>query len=59
MTNLKPKPRVAKKEKWNENVMTCKGCGIHWAKIGEQCQVCYIRNYKPNEIENADKKGEK
>src|ERR1035437_5341242 len=29
------------KEKWNENVETCDGCGIKWKKIGKQCPVCY------------------
>ena len=28
-------------EAWNENVETCSGCGIHWKKIGKQCEVCY------------------
>ena len=29
------------REKWNENVVTCIGCGIQWAKPGKQCPVCY------------------
>lgn len=31
------------KTAWNENVVTCSGCGIEWAKNGEQCPICYKR----------------
>ena len=46
-TNPNKKLKVSKKtqkelrEKWNENVVTCIGCGIQWAKPGKQCPVCY------------------
>lgn len=32
---------VKEGEKWNKNVVTCIRCGVHWAKPGKQCQVCY------------------
>ena len=37
------------KEKWNENVETCSGCGIHWKKIGKSCPVCYAPKEKHEE----------
>lgn len=39
-------PCICHKEKWNENVETCSGCGIHWKKIGHSCPVCFSPSEK-------------